>query len=233
MQFDCSRAEKEIGWLPAAGIASGLQETSPQNLHCDSGDPDSTATGTRALLAPSMRMPCVDLKTAVTSAGTSRRCAKQRTGASTSTPRRSKRRSRREPRPPTGRTDIDCREVRLTASTRSSAVIQKVLFANGTDSSDVNVLVSASALPAAAAWRLATFPSLWSCDSILPTYPPRTVPAVARAAVAWCCTLRYIRREPAISTTASTTTVGSHPRSRFLINAATSMYRDVLCGRCS
>jgi nucleoside-diphosphate-sugar epimerase len=27
MQFDCSRAEKEIGWLPCVGIASGLQET--------------------------------------------------------------------------------------------------------------------------------------------------------------------------------------------------------------
>jgi nucleoside-diphosphate-sugar epimerase/predicted dehydrogenase len=27
MQFDCSRAEKEIGWQPRVGIASGLQET--------------------------------------------------------------------------------------------------------------------------------------------------------------------------------------------------------------
>jgi nucleoside-diphosphate-sugar epimerase/predicted dehydrogenase len=27
MQFDCSRAEKEIGWQPLVGIASGLQET--------------------------------------------------------------------------------------------------------------------------------------------------------------------------------------------------------------
>lgn len=27
LQFDCSRAEKEIGWLPRVGIASGLQET--------------------------------------------------------------------------------------------------------------------------------------------------------------------------------------------------------------
>jgi predicted dehydrogenase/nucleoside-diphosphate-sugar epimerase len=27
MQFDCSRAEKEIGWRPLVGIASGLQET--------------------------------------------------------------------------------------------------------------------------------------------------------------------------------------------------------------
>jgi nucleoside-diphosphate-sugar epimerase len=27
MQFDCSRAEKEIGWQPCVGIASGLQET--------------------------------------------------------------------------------------------------------------------------------------------------------------------------------------------------------------
>ena len=27
MQFDCSRAETEIGWLPRVGIASGLQET--------------------------------------------------------------------------------------------------------------------------------------------------------------------------------------------------------------
>jgi len=40
---------------------------------------------------------------------------------------------------------------------------------------------------------------------------------------------KYIRRDPAISTTASTTTVGSHPKSRFLINAATSIYRDVPC----
>jgi nucleoside-diphosphate-sugar epimerase len=27
MQFDCSRAEKEIGWRPRVGVASGLQET--------------------------------------------------------------------------------------------------------------------------------------------------------------------------------------------------------------
>jgi nucleoside-diphosphate-sugar epimerase len=27
MQFDCSRAENEIGWQPRVGIASGLQET--------------------------------------------------------------------------------------------------------------------------------------------------------------------------------------------------------------
>jgi 2-alkyl-3-oxoalkanoate reductase len=27
LQFDCSRAEKEIGWRPRVGIASGLQET--------------------------------------------------------------------------------------------------------------------------------------------------------------------------------------------------------------
>jgi nucleoside-diphosphate-sugar epimerase len=27
MQFDCSRAEKEFGWQPLVGIASGLQET--------------------------------------------------------------------------------------------------------------------------------------------------------------------------------------------------------------
>ena len=27
MQFDCSRAEKEIGWEPRVGTASGLQET--------------------------------------------------------------------------------------------------------------------------------------------------------------------------------------------------------------
>jgi nucleoside-diphosphate-sugar epimerase len=27
MQFDCSRAEREIGWQPRVGIASGLQET--------------------------------------------------------------------------------------------------------------------------------------------------------------------------------------------------------------
>jgi nucleoside-diphosphate-sugar epimerase len=27
MQFDCSRAEKEIGWQPHVGIAFGLEET--------------------------------------------------------------------------------------------------------------------------------------------------------------------------------------------------------------
>jgi nucleoside-diphosphate-sugar epimerase len=27
MRFDCGRAEKEIGWRPLVGIASGLQET--------------------------------------------------------------------------------------------------------------------------------------------------------------------------------------------------------------
>src|SRR5882672_7876262 len=74
------------------------------------------------------------------------------------------------------------------ASTRSSAVIQKVLLANGTDSSDVNVLVSASALPAAAAWRLARFPSFWNSGSILLTYAATLVMAAARAAVAWCWT---------------------------------------------
>jgi nucleoside-diphosphate-sugar epimerase len=27
MRFDCSRAEKELGWSPRVGVASGLQET--------------------------------------------------------------------------------------------------------------------------------------------------------------------------------------------------------------
>jgi nucleoside-diphosphate-sugar epimerase len=27
MRFDCSRAEKELGWQPRIGVASGLQET--------------------------------------------------------------------------------------------------------------------------------------------------------------------------------------------------------------
>jgi len=27
MQFDCSRAEKDLGWQPRIGVASGLQET--------------------------------------------------------------------------------------------------------------------------------------------------------------------------------------------------------------
>src|ERR1700730_399107 len=118
------------------------------------------------------------------------------------------------------------------ASTWSPAVIQRVLLANGTDSSEVNLLVSASAWAAAAAWRLARLPSLWNSGSILLTYAAAIVVAVARAAVAWCWTLRYIRRDPAMSTTASTTSVGSQPKSRFiLINAATFKYRDVLCGR--
>jgi nucleoside-diphosphate-sugar epimerase len=27
MQFDCSRAENDLGWRPRVGVASGLQET--------------------------------------------------------------------------------------------------------------------------------------------------------------------------------------------------------------
>jgi nucleoside-diphosphate-sugar epimerase len=27
MRFDCSRAEKELGWRPRVGVTSGLQET--------------------------------------------------------------------------------------------------------------------------------------------------------------------------------------------------------------
>src|SRR5882757_6859 len=53
-------------------------------------------------------------------------------------------------------------------NTRSSFVIQKVLDTSGMESSEVNVLVLARALPAAAACLDASTPSLCNSGSILP-----------------------------------------------------------------
>ncbi len=106
-------------------------------------------------------------------------------------------------------------------STLSSLVIQKVLAAGGTDSSDAGVSLFDDTCAAEAACRSARSASFCSSGSIFLAEVFATVAAVSRATAAWCRALRSISRDPAISTTASTTTVGSQAKLPWRIDVVT------------
>src|ERR1700675_1602878 len=97
-------------------------------------------------------------------------------------------------------------------STLPSLVIQKVLSAGGSDSSGAGVSWCDDTCAAKAARRSARSASFCSSGSIFLTEVFATVAAVSRATAASCRTLRAIIRDPAISTTANTTTVGTQRR---------------------